>query len=359
MRKKTNRKMLRNVFFFLGLMLFTFWFIFKDQDMGELFSVVASADKVYLILGIVCMFMYYLIEAYNVRSILVELGERKISIFSGLKFTFIGFFFSSITPASTGGQPIEIYYMNKENINGAKATLALLIELCGFQISTIFYGVLCAILNPYLLKDGLVWLFLLGLTINGFALTLMLICIFSPKLTRKILNVIVKMLRIFKVKNVEFKKAKLELELEKYIESSAFIKSHMKTFTKAILRVFVQIGFYYLVPFCVYKAFGLSSHNMFELFAMQAVLYTTVSGLPLPGSIGVSETVFLRIFGIAFGKTLLGGAMLLSRGVTFYLYVIISLIVVIINAVKKKKIKSEIDKKIIGYELEAKQMVIQ
>ena len=42
--------------------------------------------------------------------------------------------------------------------------------------------------------------------------------------------------------------------------------------------------------------------------------------------------------------------MLLSRGITFYLFVIISLLVVIINAIKTKNIKGEIDSKIIEFE---------
>ena len=89
---------------------------------------------------------------------------------------------------------------------------------------------------------------------------------------------------------------------------------------------------------------------------MQAVLYTTVSGLPLPGAIGVSETVFLGIFGVAFGQDLLKGAMLLNRIDTFYLFVIISLIVVIINAIRMKNVKGEIDKQVLAFdELEDKE----
>ena len=75
-------------------------------------------------------------------------------------------------------------------------------------------------------------------------------------------------------------------------------------------------------------------------------LYT----LLLIGAIGISETIFLTIFKPAFGKSLISGAMLLSRGITFYLYVIISLIVVCIAAVKGKNKKGEIDKKVIKYE---------
>lgn len=349
MRKKVNLKMIRNLVFFILLVIFTFWFIFKDQDINKLIDIVKSADSKYVIIGTVLMFMFYFMEALNVKSIL-KLFNEKVSLLKSLKFTFIGFFFSSITPAATGGQPIEIYYMTKEDKKGANATMALLMQLCGYQLSTILIGIICAIINPSILKGGLVWLFLLGLTINGFVLIIMLICIFSQKLTQKLIDVIIKILKLFKVKKIDIIKSKIEDGLAKYTESSLFIKSHMNEFIKSVIRVFIQVIFYYSVPFCVYKALGLNTYNYFEIFTMQSVLYTTVSSLPLPGSIGVSETVFLQIFGVAFGKKILGGAMLLSRGITFYFYVILSMLVVIINAIKMKNIKGEIDNKVQEFE---------
>lgn len=349
MRKKVNLKMIRNLVFFVLLVIFTFWFIFKDQDINKLIDIVKSADTKYVITGTILMFMFYFMEALNVKSIL-KLFNEKVSLLKSLKFTFIGFFFSSITPAATGGQPIEIYYMTKEDKKGANATMALLMQLCGYQLSTILIGIICAIINPSILKGGLVWLFLLGLTINGFVLIIMLICIFSQKLTQKLIDVIIKILKLFKVKKIDIIKSKIEDGLAKYTESSLFIKSHMNEFIKSVIRVFIQVIFYYSVPFCVYKALGLNTYNYFEIFTMQSVLYTTVSSLPLPGSIGVSETVFLQIFGVAFGKKILGGAMLLSRGITFYFYVILSMLVVIINAIKMKNIKGEIDNKVQEFE---------
>ena len=156
------------------------------------------------------MLLFFFMEAYNIKSILKTFGE-KISIFKAYKFTLIGFFFSAITPAATGGQPMEIYYMKKEKISGAHATMALLIQLCGFQISTLSLGVICAIINPGVLKGGLLLLFLVGVTINGFALLLMLVCIFSKRLTAKLVNISIKIMKFFRVKNIEKKIIKRNL----------------------------------------------------------------------------------------------------------------------------------------------------
>lgn len=355
-RVKARRRMLRNLLLFIGLIILTFGLIFKDQDLNEIYNLIVSADIKFLLLGVCLMMATYLIESYNVRAVLKALGEKNVSLFSALKYTFIGFFFSAITPAATGGQPVEVYYMNKDKISGGNATMALLIQLCGFQISTISIGIICAILNPDLLKDGLLWFFLLGITINGLALSLMLMCVFSRKLTEKLVDKSMKILAFFKVKNIELKRKAIMDGMEKYKEGSIFINAHKGEFIKAILRVFIQILIYYMVPYCVYRAFGLNSYSLFQMLPMQAVLYTIVSGLPLPGAIGVSETAFLKIFGPAFGATLLSGAVLLSRVITFYLFVIVSLSVVIVTAFKKKDVIGEIDESAFAYENEVEKL---
>ena len=335
---KTIRKFIRNIIFFIILIVLTFWILFKDQDMNKLFSIIRMAKMPYIFLGLFAMLLFFFMESYNIKSILKTFGE-KISIFKAYKFTLIGFFFSAITPAASGGQPMEIYYMKKEKISGAHATMTLLMQLCGFQISTLSLGIICAIINPGILKGGLLFLFLVGITINGFALFLMLVCVFSKRLTARLIKIFIRILEFFKVKNIEKKQEDIKRGLEKYNNNSEYIKNHKKEFVICILRVFIQITLYYLVPFFVYKSFGLRDYNIFQLlqiFTMQAVLYTTVSGLPLPGAIGISESVFLGIYGVAFGKNLLQSAMLLNRGINFYSFVVISLIVVILNILINK-----------------------
>ena len=50
---------------------------------------------------------------------------------------------------------------------------------------------------------------------------------------------------------------------------------------------------------------------------LQAVISVSVDMLPLPGGMGISETLFLTIFQPVFGNLLLPG-MILSRGLGYY-----------------------------------------
>ncbi len=343
-KKKSNLKMIRNLVFFILLIVLTYMFIFKDQDINELVSTIKSVDLLYVFISILLMFAVYFSESFNIKCILKSLGEKNISIFKALKFTLICFFFSAITPAATGGQPVEIYYMNKEGISSANATMAMMLQLCGIQISVLLVSIFCVMINPSILSGGLVWLFALGIFLNSIVLLFMFIGIFSKKITKKLVNFAIKLLKIVRVKNLDKKKEKIEEGLTQYNDSAKFIKEHKAEFFKSIIRVFIQVLISHSVPFFVYKSFGLSGYSYIDLLSVQSVLYIMVCSIPLPGSIGVSETVFLKLFGGIFGELVLSSAMLINRFVSFYFFILISAAVVIVNAIKTKDIKSKIDK---------------
>ena len=134
---------------------------------------------------------------------------------------------------------------------------------------------------------------------------------------------------------------KLEKELESYQASAKYIKEHRILMLKTVLTTAVQMLAYYTVPYWIYLAFGLNNSNIFDILTLQAVLYATVSGIPSPGSVGVSEGGFLGIFRNAFPETVISSAMLLSRGVNFYLLILISAIVVVISTFRDRKEEKE------------------
>ena len=343
MDKKTAKRMIFNSLLFIGLIAITFWLVFKDQDIKQIFEVAKSANPWFLLLGIFLMLMYFAMEAINIKSILKSFGE-KLSFLKAYKFTMIGFFFAAITPSATGGQPLEVYYMAKEKIPAAYSTLALLVQVCGIQVSTMLLGTVSMILNTKLLTGPVLWLSIIGFAMNGIALAAMLICIFNNKLSRKLVNGFIGILEHLGFKKITKKRKKIEKSLNQYAEGAKYMKTHKKEFFAAILRVLIQFCFYFSVPYCVYLAFGLEGMGFFEVFALQAILFMATSALPLPGAIGASESVFLNLFGLAFGVELLSSAMLLNRGITFYLFVLVTLLVAFINIIRVKNSVGSTDK---------------
>ena len=161
-KKKKSKKIYINLLIFILLIIFTFSLVLKDQDVTEILKISATVKKQYIFIAMFAMGVFIACESINIGRILKELGEKSKFI-SNVRYTLIGFFFSAITPAASGGQPMEIYYMHKDNISVAHSTLALLMQLCSIQIVTITVGIISAVLHFEVLKSGLIYLLIQGL----------------------------------------------------------------------------------------------------------------------------------------------------------------------------------------------------
>ena len=328
--KNKNIKYIRDGMLFIFLVLLTFYILLKDQDMSELFKILQTAKLQFVFLGILCMFIYFLSESINLRRTLNELGEN-VTIFNTLKYSLIGFFFSSITPAATGGQPMQVYAMHKDGIKVSKSSLGLVMNLFTFQVVTLSAAMISLVFFHSYMEIGLILFFILGVTINSVGLVLLTIGIFSKKLSTWLVKNAIKIMGKFKVKNIEDKEKALNDILDSYNGSAEYIRNNKKILIKQFTTTIIQEIAYYSVPFCVFKAFGLEGHSYIKIICLQAIVYATVSGIPSPGSVGVSEGAFVSIFKTVFGEKLIKSAMLLNRGINFYLFVLVCGIIVVIN----------------------------
>lgn len=333
---KDRKKIFKNLIVFLLIILITFYVIFKNQDFSQLTEILAHIDMRFMFLAIGCMVLYFVCDAINIGRTLKKLGEKS-TLIKNIKFSLIGFFFSSVTPAASGGQPMQIYYMKKEKISVANSTLTFLINLSCMQIVTISMALVCLGFNLHNMNGALISCFIIGILLNLSALLLLVISIYSRSVTKGLINFSIKVLKFFRVKNIEKKKERLNIELAKYQQSAIQIKSNKKLILKNLLTTYVQFFFYYSVTYFVYCSFGLRNYNMLQIVSLQAILFATVSGIPSPGAVGVSEGGFIELFKNVYTKEQIGSAMLLNRGVNFYLFVIISAVVVLICSIKDRK----------------------
>ena len=342
--KKTKR-MIRNLIIFIFLIILTFYIILKDQNIGEIFEVLGTVKIQYILIAVGCMCIYVMCEAINIGRTLKTLNEES-SFFKNIKYALIGMFFSGITPAASGGQPMQIYYMYKDKISVANSTLALLINLSSMQVVTISLAIISIIVNHNILNTALIWLFVIGIGLYTCALSLLLIAIFSKKLLQKLIDFVVKIMKKLKIKNVEQKQEKIQLELSENCNSSDYIKNNKLVMLKIIFTTYIEFIALYSVSYWVYCSFGLNEYNIFRVISIQAVLYGTVSGIPSPGAVGVTEGGFIEIFKTVFPSSIINSAMIINRGINFYLLIIVSAIVTMINAIKKER-KVEKSKNII------------
>ena len=317
---KKNRKVIFNGVFLVVVFALTIYGVFHGEDLGAMMDAIRSADKRWLVpgVGLVAFFIWgeSIIIWYMMRSYGIRLKEKTCFLFSS-----VGFFFSCITPSASGGQPMQAYYMKKKNIPIPVSAVILMIITITYKLVLVVVGVGVAVfgrgfLHQYL--EGILPVFYLGVALNVFCVTFMTILVFHPMLARTFL---VKGLQILEKCHILRRKSdrlqKLEDSMDTYRDTAAYLKSHPRVIVNVIAITFVQRMAMFAVTWFVYKAFGLSGKGFWTVLFLQAVISVSVDMLPLPGGMGISETLFLTIFTPVFGTLLLPG-MVLSRGLGYY-----------------------------------------
>ena len=127
---------------------------------------------------------------------------------------------------------MQIYYMHKDDISVSSSTLALLVNLTSAQIVTISVALISLCFNYEYMNGILITFFIIGILLNASALALLIISIYSKKLSSGLIKFIIKILKLFRVKNLEGKQEKLENELSKYHDSAIYIRNNKKIMVK-------------------------------------------------------------------------------------------------------------------------------
>lgn len=329
---KSRKKIIFNGVFLAVVFALTVYGVFHGEDLSSMMDAIHRADKRWLVPGIALVAFFIWGESiiiwYMMRSSGICLKKRTCFLFSS-----VGFFFSCITPSASGGQPMQIYYMKKEKISIPVSTVILMIVTITYKLVLVVIGVGIAIfgrgfLHKYL--EGILPVFYLGLALNIFCVTFMTILVFHPLLAKAILVKGMKLLeRLHLMKKKEGRLKKLEDSMDTYRDTAAYLKTHPRVIVNVIAITFVQRMAMFAVTWFVYKAFSLSGTGFWAVLFLQAVISVSVDMLPLPGGMGISETLFLTIFTPVFGTLLLPG-MVLSRGLGYYGELLISALFTIV-----------------------------
>ena len=121
-----KRKSLLGIGMILALMALTGYLLLKDLSLNKLGGILIQVRPGWLLLGLGLMVTFVGCEAMCSRLILGRLGHKP-GYRRCLGYSFVGFYVSSITPSSTGGQPAQVYYMSRDNIPAAHGTLNMML----------------------------------------------------------------------------------------------------------------------------------------------------------------------------------------------------------------------------------------
>lgn len=303
------------------------YLLLKD-DFPQIVSTILRMKYIYLIIGIVLIVFYWLIKAIALYLISKEYSKT-ISFKSIFLQTIITQFFNGVTPFSTGGQPMQIYMLNKSKISLAKSTNIVMQEFITYQVALVLYGIFAVLVNYKLeiFNDAVVLknLVLLGFLINTSICIVMLILSFSKKMSKTLFNIVFKVLSKLKfIGNLDSKKEKWNNRLVEFQESAELFKKNKLLFAKCFILNGIALTCYYVIPY--FLIIGIEGAMLVTpLTAIVASAYTLIIGsfVPIPGGTGGIEYGFLRFFGVFNTGATLSAILLIWRFITYYLGIIV------------------------------------
>lgn len=304
----------------------TVYVLWHELDIAKLATAFSSAKYRYVIPALGCMLLYFICMARNIRAGLSIFGD-KCTRLQPMNYTLSGFFFSSITPSSSGGQPAQLYYMTRDGISLSHGTFALLLELLSFVSASVLLGISGMAIfwlrgGALELGSGVIWLYFLGFAINLFAIFAILSFMFSQKIS----DIITRLVLWFNkkiLKKESFKDSVLR-SIGEYREAAQYLKKHWLIFAKMLLISLIQLASYHSVPYFCCLAMGGAGVHLLDVVSLQSFLYASVSSLPFPGAAGITEGGFAILFSNILSTDLMASTMILSRMCSFVLPLIVS-----------------------------------
>ncbi len=342
-----KKKYLLNGIFLIALMAGTLYFVLKDQEIDQLFVYISNANPLWLLVGLALVLIYVSFESVIIHYLMKSLSYA-INFVHCLKYSFIGFFVSAITPSATGGQPAQIYYMKTDGIPVSISSLVLMVVTVAYKAVLLILAVVMLLLQRDFVIDhisGIEFILIFGIVVNVVIIVFLMLLIFKPSYTKKMVgNVLLWLGRHGIIKNYQHKIKKTLAAMSKYTQSADYLKTHKRIIFNVFVITILQRIALFAVTWAVYKAFGLSGCGAFEIITLQLIISLAVDNLPLPGGMGVSEGIFLVFFEEIFTKTFLTAGLLISRGLNYYSIIIIGGVVTAVAQLTRKKRTTELEK---------------
>lgn len=314
--------------------------LFFVDDPKNIAEALCTANPLFLLMSVACIVVYWLLEAIGLHIVMKAIHpEQKFK--HTLTVAVLGQYFNCITPFSSGGQPIQAFYLVKYGAPLSSALTGLLTKFIAYQLVLTVYSAVILIFRIGYIADNpaMVFLVIVGFIVNSAVIAFLLLLAFFRKTATNLAHFIVKALgKIRIVKDVDEKLKYVDGELEMYYQNFQFIKSKPSLILKVCFTTVIQLTVYLSISFVIYLSFGLSGSDFLTIISFQAFVLMISAFVPLPGAAGAAEGSYVLFFKNIFGNyTSL--STFIWRFLTFYFAIIVGIVVSLIISRRKKSDK--------------------
>ncbi|MCI8372081.1 MAG: flippase-like domain-containing protein [Lachnospiraceae bacterium] len=303
----------------------TIYKVFDGKDIEVVFEQISSADPFWIMVCILMVLLFIYCESWIIRKLFARLDIR-IGKGEGFLYSCIGFFFCCVTPSASGGQPAQMVYMKKRGIKISTSTNVLMWVTVLYKMVLVVIGLGLVMFRLDFIRQHMgqtIWIFYLGIFLNIACVFIMVLLWFKSEWLEAMGSSGIALLRRFKlIKRRDRKRKKLRRFIKSYDEAFLSLKGDTKVIIKSFIVTLIQRLALFSITGFVYLSFGMEKFSFFDVMILQSVISIAVDMLPLPGGSGMSEHLFAVVFAGIFKSSLLIPAMVLSRGIAYYVQLI-------------------------------------
>lgn len=324
-------------FFFILLAVLAFYTVFQDNDMA---MVAASLKKIklpYLLACAAVALVFTMMEGVMIWYLLRAL-QGKANFAGCIRYSFVGFLYSGITPSATGGQPMQLYHMKRDGNDLSASTVVLMTIALVYKLVLVLMGIAMVLFGFSVLKENLgnyLQLFYLGMFLNTALVVVLLIVMLFPAFAQGMILGVEKLLVRGKLlKKSAYRTDHIHRFIQSYQNAVQFLLKNKKQVALVILATFGQRCLVFILPYIVYHGFGLKGADALTVLMIQMSIYLAVDMLPLPGAQGITELMYKRAFRDIFTLEYVVPSMCVTRGISFYFLLFFSIAVCVVHYVR-------------------------
>lgn len=315
-----------NIVFFVLIIGLTIYFVLRGSDVSGAWDLLLSSNLAWCLVGVLFVILFIVSESVIIAYLAHSLSLH-IKFPHCLLYSFVGFFFSAITPSASGGQPFQIVFMRRDGISISTSCAILAVVTILYKSVLILVGILVFVFQPdalmALIKPQIGW-YILGLFLNIALVTIMVIMVFKPRIIEVPAVTLFNFAnKIIHFKNAEAKRERLLSGVHKYASVTANFKNSAHVLWVAFVMTIVQRFFLFFVTYISVLALYQTHIDMPLIVSAQAMISVAVDMMPMPGGSGLAEFLFQRAFTPLVSHEIILPLLILSRGIGYYTQIIL------------------------------------
>ena len=332
---KPRTKQILNFVLIFGTFLIVLAIGISDNNLGDTIRALRTMNPGWVALCALAFVAFVLCDTLSIMYFLSRQGYR-VPLRKVLFTSLAGQYYSNITPGASGGQPMQIYYLHKENVPTGVATSSIVMRFVCYQLMLSVIGtVLWIIYRPFVAQQtgNGQWILIVGYVYNLIMVTLVITLALWKNLVLRLADFGIRLARRW-IRHPEETRERLHRQVESFHGSVMTYRDRPLDFLIQLLIGGLQLMCLMSIVYFIYRGMNLDEYGYWPVVTMSVMEYLAAAYTPLPGASGAQEGVFSMYFDRIFPNSMGFAALLLWRFFTYYISIMIGFVAVLVHGMR-------------------------